>query len=175
MTLLHRRALVAAFAAAPLITPNARAQPGPLPPDQAFQRLLTLVGNWQGVSESGAQVLINFRTTAAGSALVETWTMSPTRESLTIYHMDGDDLLATHYCPIGNQPRLRYQREQSNERLLFRLQDGTNIDTTTHLDEFWLRFHADGTVLRAESYVYAARPERTGYTLTRLPAPSASP
>ena len=30
------------------------------------------------------------------SALVETWTMSPTRQSMTVYTLDGDRLLATH-------------------------------------------------------------------------------
>jgi hypothetical protein len=88
-----------------------------LRPDQAFQSLKALVGDWQGRTAAGRTFLVSYRLIANDSVLVESWTMSPTRTSMTVYHMDGDALIATHYCPQGNQPRLQYRPEFSSERL----------------------------------------------------------
>jgi hypothetical protein len=32
---------------------------------------------------------------------------------ITIYAVEGDDLIARHYCDMGNQPTLRLNREKS--------------------------------------------------------------
>ena len=144
----HRRAIVGVIGAiVPLLmTSNVSAQPGPLPPDQAFTRLCSLVGDWQGRTEEGRTFVVNYRLIANGTALVENWTMSPTRTSMTVYHLDGEALVATHYCPQGNQPRLQYRAETSNERLHFTFRDATNLadPNAAHQHEFWIRFHADG-------------------------------
>ena len=75
---------LAACAAGP-----ASGQTDSLRPDQAFQALKAVVGDWQGRAESGRTFLVNYRLIANDSVLVETWTMSPTRNSMTVYHMDG--------------------------------------------------------------------------------------
>src|SRR5262245_5708255 len=72
-----------------------------------FEQRKTLVGEWQGATAEGRQLSVSYRLTAGGTVLVETWTLGPGRESMTLYHLDRDDLVATHYCPIGNQPSLR--------------------------------------------------------------------
>ena len=33
--------------------------------------------------------------------------MGSGRETMTVFHPDHDDLVLTHYCAQGNQPRLR--------------------------------------------------------------------
>lgn len=156
-----------------ILPASTAAQPGPLRPDQAFQRLRSLVGDWQGATESGRQFLVSYRMTANDTALVETWTMSPTRQSMTIYHMDGAALIATHYCPIGNQPRLQYRADTSNERLHFTFRDATNMPdpNAAHQHEFWLRFHADGTFARNETYVENGEPGSETATFTRISHP----
>ena len=46
-----------------------------------------------------------------------------------MYHLDGDDLVLTHYCAGGNQPILRLDREHSTaEKLVFDFTGGTNLD-----------------------------------------------
>jgi hypothetical protein len=45
--------------------------------------LKSFVGDWQGVTESGRQFLVNYRLTVNDTVLVETWTMSSTRQSMT--------------------------------------------------------------------------------------------
>lgn len=102
----------------PLIEGSIRVDPvkAPLAKDDAPVRpsagaalagLEALVGPWEGTAASGRQSRVAYRVTAGDSVLVETWTQSRGREALTLYKIDGDDLLATHYFPKGDQSRLR--------------------------------------------------------------------
>jgi hypothetical protein len=84
-----------------------------------------LAGAWTGVSDGGTTVDITIRPIANGSALAETFG-KPGRETMTLYHTDGADLVATHYCGQGNQPRLRAR--PSGKRLLFTQADITGLD-----------------------------------------------
>jgi hypothetical protein len=96
---------------------------------------------------------------------------------MTVYHMDGEHLLATHYCPQGNQPRLQYREESSNERLHFVFRDATNLPDprAAHQHEFWIRFHADGAFARSETYVENGEAGSETATYTRLPQPTTNP
>jgi hypothetical protein len=78
-----------------------------------FAKLQTLVGEWEGKTEAGRVLKVSYRLTANNTVLVETWTLGPQRESLTLYHMDNESLIATHYCALGNQPRLRLKEGEA--------------------------------------------------------------
>jgi len=125
---------------------------GPSGPD-SFKRLKALVGEWRGRTPHGRDIGLSYRLTASGSALVESWNLGEGRESLTIYHMDGDVLLASHFCPLGNQPRLALQRAAA-DRLEFQFRDGSNLDPATdaHQHSFWIEFHGPGAIVRSETY-----------------------
>ncbi|MDQ3118235.1 MAG: hypothetical protein M3Q89_01485 [Verrucomicrobiota bacterium] len=72
---------------------------------ETFEELKKLCGEWKGTTaEGGAE---KGRLVAGDTVLLEAWVLSSGREALTVYHRDGDDLIATHYCPRGNQPRLK--------------------------------------------------------------------
>ena len=125
------------------------------PAQAAFAQLKSLVGEWRGVFPSGREHTVSYRLTAGGSTLVETWTLSPTRESMTLYALDGDRLLATHYCPQGNQPRLRFDGIDEEGRYRFEFVDGTNLQVAdrSHQHRFWLAFDDADHYRRAEHYV----------------------
>lgn len=128
----------------------------PPPTAQAvFDRLATLVGTWRGEFPGGRSHVITYRLTAGGTVLTETWTLSATRESMTVYAVDGDRLLATHYCPQGNQPRLAFARVDEDGRYRFAFADGTNLHRPghDHLDRFWFSFEGPARFVRAEHYV----------------------
>ena len=80
----------------------------------AMAFLTTLTGEWVAGGaehEHGSATAANagarsFKTKAAGSAVVQTTRAGTPGEMKTIFHMDGDQLLLTHYCAQGNQPRL---------------------------------------------------------------------
>lgn len=46
---------------------------------------------------------------------------------VTVYHADGPDLVLTHYCMEGNQPRMRAKNTKGS-RFDFAYDGGTNID-----------------------------------------------
>ncbi|MEO6366325.1 MAG: hypothetical protein ABIO38_09815 [Luteimonas sp.] len=122
----------------------------------AFARLSSLVGTWEGTFEDGRPHSVTYRLTAGGTVLVETWTLGAARESLTLYHLDGDALVATHYCPQGNQPRLQLSSTpESPERLAFAFRDGGNLQVKgkSHQHAFWIELKSRDVFLRSETYV----------------------
>ena len=86
---------------------------------QRFAALKKLAGDWVEVGKDGKptdKVFTSFRVTAAGTTLLETVFPGGDDEMITMYHLDGDDLILTHYCTFGNQPRMRgtWLRRQSH-------------------------------------------------------------
>jgi hypothetical protein len=88
---------------------------------------------------------------------------------ITVYHLDGDRLMLTHYCMAGNQPRMQAQAfDPGTGELQFRFLDATNLspgaghmhNATFHLtgaDRFassW-EFYQDGKLAKTETVEYA--------------------
>jgi hypothetical protein len=72
----------------------------------AFARLTSLVGDWTGLVD-GQKVSVRYSLIANGSTLVEEFEPSNRAEAMvTMFSLDGDRLLATHYCAAGNQPHM---------------------------------------------------------------------
>ena len=120
-----------------------------------LRQLGGLVGTWTGRTDDGRPYTVAFRQTAGDSVLVETWTLASGKESMTLYALDGERLLATHYCPQGNQPRLQFTGTDAAGRWQFRFLDGSNLHVPgkSHQQAFWLKLAADGTFERGETYV----------------------
>ena len=70
----------------------------------AFEHLTSLVGEWKGVQD-GTEIKLTYTLTAAGSALLEDFRAGNTA-MMTMFTVDGDHLIATHYCSAGNQPQM---------------------------------------------------------------------
>ncbi len=75
-----------------------------------LQKIKSLVGTWVGEMDQGKgpqPVEIVYRVTAAGSAVVETFNPGTPMEMVTMYHDQKGKLFMTHYCMLGNQPKMR--------------------------------------------------------------------
>ena len=72
----------------------------------AFSKLKTLAGTWEGTSERG-KVTTSYEVISNGSALAERINVPGEGEMMTLYHLDGDRLVLTHYCTAGNQPHMQ--------------------------------------------------------------------
>jgi hypothetical protein len=95
----------------------------------AFAKMKSLAGSWSMKGDGEHNGTIDYRVTANGSAVMETYFAGTNHEMITMYHLDGDDLRLTHYCAIGNQPRLKLDRKASTpEKLIFVSEGGTNFD-----------------------------------------------
>jgi hypothetical protein len=96
--------------------------------EAAFARLKTLVGTWD--VEGGNSERVDYYLTGKDSALVERF--GGGRGMATVYHMDGDDIMLTHYCSAKNQPRMRSSRyDAENGILKFDFVDVTNLSKPT--------------------------------------------
>ena len=100
-------------------------------PSQAFETLKTLLGDWQVTHDHGRISTVNYKMSCNNTVMVETWALKPGIDSLTLYHMDGDDFIATHYCPLGNQPRLLFTG-LTGVKYKFKTQSITNLTNPTH-------------------------------------------
>lgn len=112
----------------------------------AFDRFRALEGEWVA-AEDGEMVkkgdlVARYEVTAAGTAVVETVFPGTPHEMITVYHGDGDDVVLTHYCMEGNQPRMRARGDGSGERVEFAFDGGANIDpaTSRHMHSASFRF-----------------------------------
>ena len=118
----------------------------------AFTRLTTLAGTWRNADNPASKLRIHFYTTAGGTVLVEDWRRGAEAHSLTLYHRDGASLIATHYCPQGNQPRLVLQ--PGGMRFAFR--DATDLDPATESHQHGLAFDLTDPARPVRSEVYRA-------------------
>ena len=97
----------------------------------AFASLKKLQGEWRGPAMQKGMPPAHsiFRVTAAGSAVQETNLPGSKMEMLSIYHMDKGRLLMTHYCALGNQPRMKLNtRKSTASELVFDFDGGTNLN-----------------------------------------------
>jgi len=85
-----------------------------------------LVGTFTTTTAENRRITVSYRLVSKDSALLETFTSSSGKETISVYHRDGKMLLATHYCAQGNQPRLR-ATEASSQRVVFAYADATDV------------------------------------------------
>jgi hypothetical protein len=93
---------------------------------KSFDFLKGMEGNWAGKNQQGQPIQVTFRMTAGGSALMSEILGRGPENMITMFHMDGDRLLMTHYCGAGNQPRMKVISSDAKS-VSFEFFDGTNI------------------------------------------------
>ena len=71
----------------------------------AFERLVSLVGEWTG-EQNGRQIRVTYSLVADGSTLVEEFRSDKGATMMTMFTVDGEHLVATHYCSAHNQPQM---------------------------------------------------------------------
>lgn len=71
----------------------------------AFKQLTSLAGEWEAVQD-GAPIRETYTVTANGSALMAETKPANGPAMITMFTVDGDHLIATHYCAAGNQPQM---------------------------------------------------------------------
>ena len=96
---------------------------------EAFSRLKTLAGDWEATTQMG-KAHLNIQVIAGGTSVVERETGDKMPEMMTVYYVDGDRLLLTHYCMAGNQPRMQASNFNAETgEVEFHFLDATNLTT----------------------------------------------
>ena len=90
------------------ITILAAGQNPAVPPTRSattFTQMKSLVGEWEAVQD-GVPVKETYTLTANGSAVMAETRPRNEPAMITMFTVDGDHLIATHYCVAGNQPQM---------------------------------------------------------------------
>jgi hypothetical protein len=91
----------------------------------AFEKLKSLQGSWDGSDTESQPVQVSFRVTSRGSAVMSE--IQGKEDMITMFHMDGERLMMTHYCGAGNQPRMVASVSPDGNTMTFKFLDATNV------------------------------------------------
>ncbi|WNZ56624.1 hypothetical protein QT397_04460 [Microbulbifer sp. MKSA007] len=134
-----------------------------------FEKIKGLAGEWREEGTENDDFVISFTDTAGGSVVLESWLYNGHQHSLTAYHLDNDNLIVTHYCPQGNQPRLSWQKNSAEDILAFSFKDVTNftLDGKSRLDSLSFTWLGNGKLQREETYLKNGEQLPSSLTLVR--------
>jgi hypothetical protein len=118
---------------------------------KAFEKMKTLAGSWQG-TVMGMSLDLTIRLASSGTAILHEANgdgKRPPVHEITMFYVEGNRLLATHFCDSGNQARLEGKMSPDGKTIEFSFLDvagGTKrglvkrmvfnlIDANTHVIE----------------------------------------
>jgi len=113
----------------------------------AFEKLKGLAGTWNAniAKPDGDPTTVEYRVTAGGSVVMETMFVGKPEEMINMYTVDGDSLIATHFCSGQNQPILKLNADKSSgDRLVFDFVSVTGKNTASYINGVQIKFGADG-------------------------------
>jgi len=103
---------------------------------KSFDEMKSLTGSWEGKNSQGELVQVTYRMTAGGSALMSE-IVGHGENMISMINFDGPNrLLLTHYCAVGNQPRMQASAASDGKTITFNFLDATNLDNpqSGHMD-----------------------------------------
>jgi hypothetical protein len=95
---------------------------------KAFEKMKPLAGSWQGTI-MGIPINLTIRLASSGTAIVHEGNRGaggqpgPPDQEITMFYLDGDRLLATHYCDAGNRPRFEGKLSPDGKTIEFSFLD----------------------------------------------------
>ena len=115
--------------------------PSPLP--MPFELVKKLVGTWQGSKQAldGQEIItVEYALTSRGTAVIERMFPGTPKEMVSVYAQDGHQMVMTHYCALGNQPRMRTSSPVTGNSITLSYIDGTGMRSVhdKHMHELTL-------------------------------------
>lgn len=138
-----------ALLAALLVLAPAEAPPAATGSDaeRLFEALKGLEGDWVSLGEDGRagdEVVLSYRVAAGGHAVLSTEFPGTDHEMITVYHRDGAGVAMTHYCSLGNRPRM-VARSFAGRSAEFECAEGSELDAAgaKHVHRGRFVFHGE--------------------------------
>ena len=136
-----------------------------------FQKLRSLEGRWEGSmleGEKSEAVSVTYHATAGGSAIVETISPGTPHEMVSVYHDERGALTMTHYCMLGNQPKLVATGSKANEIWLeFANNNTLNPKAEDHMHSLQFVFIDENTMVQKWGSMQGGK-ERDAKTIFKL-------
>jgi len=137
--------------------------------EAAFKQLAGLAGEWDAVQD-GTPVKETYRLTAGGSALLVETTPAKEPSMITMITVDGDRLIATHYCSAGNQPSMASRAPADlHKGMTFSLERVTGLKTPDdwHNTGITITLDDQDHMTQRWTYIYNGQPGTTLFHYTR--------
>ena len=134
--------------------------------ERAFATFKSLNGRW-AIESNGKTLPIEMRYEVGSK---ESIVMEQFGEELSVIYLDGENLLMTHFCNAGNQPRLRLKKVSQPGGLEFEMFDITNLKdaSTPHVERIVYKI-IDGRRMTLEIFWKKGQSEESEkYTLSRI-------
>ena len=134
------------------------------PGNAGFARLKSLAGQWEGMTNEGGKdfpVTTSFRVVSDGSALLDDLMRGTPHEMITMFHLDGSQLMATHYCAAHNQPRFVMAPSANPKVIDFEFKDATNLSSPTAPHMVRVKFTIVNANHHIEDWTFLANGQKT--------------
>jgi len=92
---------------------------------KAFEKMKTLAGSWHGTIMN-IPIDVTIRVASSRTAILHEANTDggrPPNHEITMFYLDGDRLLATHYCDAGNQARFEGKMSPDGKSIEFSFLD----------------------------------------------------
>ena len=102
----------------------------------AIDQLKALAGTWEATTPSGEKFETSIRVVSNGTAVEEAFNDEKHNQMVTMYTADGARVALTHYCSMGNQPRMETATlEPAARQFDFSFVSATNLanDSDPHM------------------------------------------
>jgi hypothetical protein len=123
---------------------------GKAPPAQhaGLERMKKLAGTWVEAGKDGKptdKVVSVVKVIGGGTVVHETLFPGQPHEMVSVYYVEGGELVMTHYCVLGNQPRMKADPKSPEGKIHFEFAGGTNLDPAKdkHMHEGTITFVDD--------------------------------
>ena len=146
--------------------------PPPYVGSAEFQRMKSLAGVWEAPDPMapGGKTKVVYEVTSNGSAVVERLGPGTPYEMVSVYHDEKGKLAMTHYCAIGNQPRLALESASPDKiKLVFSKNNVINPKKEDHMHSLEITFLGPDQVKQEWSGYRGGKLEKpTVFTLARV-------
>ena len=91
-------------------------------------------------------------------------------EMMTVYYLDGNEVMLNHYCVLGNQPRLKAKMGDQKDTIVFSFVGATNLASINdpHMHEGKITFvNKDSIISTWTKFVDAKAAETHTFEMTR--------
>jgi hypothetical protein len=95
-------------------------------PQKVLDRFKSMAGTWQGKSASGESSEVTYQIVGGGTAVMAESHLA-SEDMTSMFYVDKDRLLMTHFCPSGNQPRMVAKISPDLKVVTFDFLDATNL------------------------------------------------
>jgi hypothetical protein len=137
--------------------------------EAVFKQLVSLVGEWDAVQD-GVPVTEIYTLTANGSALMAETKPGNDPAMITMFTVDSNHLIATHYCSARNQPEMETGiPEDLQKGVTFSLVRVTGMKTPDdwHNTGLTITLEDKDHMTQRWTYLYKGKPGTTVFHYTR--------